>query len=100
MIGQSSAKDLVWDDMIRKSFLIHYEIKFLYWYCSRIEAIKEFEHVMDVVWRISYDFFPLSDLWKEANKLKNGKEMAKFRNWRELLKLRFPKPTQASYSRL
>ena len=93
MAGQSSARDLVWHDMIKRSFLIHYEIRFFHWYCNKIKAVEEFENVMDVVWRISYDFFPLSDLWKEVDKLKNGKEMDKFRDWRELLKLRFPKPT-------
>ena len=94
MVGQSSAKDLFWNDMIRKYFLIHREIKYFHWYCNKIKAMKEFENVMDVVWKIGYDFFPLSHLWDDVNKLKNGKEMDKFRDWRELLKLRFPKPIQ------
>jgi len=95
----SSAKDLVWQDMIRKSFLIHYEIRFLYWCCNHIGATKEFENVMDVVWKISYEFFPFSALWKEVNELKNGKEMDKFKDWREFLKLRFPKNHKNPYSR-
>lgn len=79
-----SREHSVWPKLIKDFFLIDpRDTWWTYKYCTKFKAIEEFERVMNIVWKISYEFFPGSH---HGLKLGN-KELDKFRDWKQLLDL-------------